>query len=262
MNDLKIPVLLYHQLFEKELNNHKYAIGKNEFERQIKYLSENGFGSFLINDLCKRFGSISTDKKPIAITFDDGNYSDYSIAVPILFKYGHVATFFVTVNWIGNKYFLKWSHLKEIIEIGMSVQSHSLTHSFLNDFKSIDIYKEIKGSKTFIEKKLNSKVEFFSLPGGFFKKKVLNVLKDANYIGLCTSEPGLNMLNFVEKDFFIFKRFLISRKTSFRNFKDIVHGKANIIGLCKTKHIVKKTAQKLLGNKIYYLLWSHLLKDI
>jgi peptidoglycan/xylan/chitin deacetylase (PgdA/CDA1 family) len=259
---LKVPILLYHQLFNKELNNEKYAISRNEFERQIEYLSNNGFKSILIDDLCESLKLKNTDKKPIAITFDDGNYSDYSIAVPILKKYGFVATFFVTVNWLEKKKYLKWSHIKKIKEAGMSVQSHSLTHSFLSDIKSNQLFKEIYESKKVIEERTNSRVHYFSLPGGFFSTKVLSVLKENNYIGVCTSVPGMNRLITEQKEFFILNRLLITRKTSFNKYKAIANGSSNVIALCKVEHYLKETGKKLLGKRNYYFIWSRLFREI
>ncbi len=102
---MKIPILLYHELFNAKFNRERYAINKEEFERQIKYLSENGFQSLSVGNFCNFQNSIDIDRKGIIITFDDGNFSDYSIAFPILKKYGFVATFFITVDWIGTKNF-------------------------------------------------------------------------------------------------------------------------------------------------------------
>jgi peptidoglycan/xylan/chitin deacetylase (PgdA/CDA1 family) len=259
---LKAPILLYHRLFNEKPDNHKYSIHKNEFEKQIKYLSDNGFQSILIKDLNKAHTYISSDKKPIAITFDDGNYSDYTIALPILRKFGFVATFFVTVNWIGKKNFLQWSHLKKICEVNMSVQSHSLTHPILSDLQSIKLYKEVSESKKIIENRINSIVNFFSIPGGFFSKELLSILKQVNYKGMCTSVPGLNAVNNKKKEFIIFKRLVISRSTSFENYKAIVNGNPYKIALCKIQHFSKYAVIKLIGTKNYYNIWSRLFRDI
>lgn len=175
---MKVPILLYHTLLNKELNREKYAINIEEFERQLQYLSENQFQSLLIDDFMGSQNSINRNKKGIVITFDDGNYSDYSIALPILNKYGFVATFFVTVNWITTKNYLDWSHIKEMIAYGMSIQSHSLTHSYLTDLSKGDLFRDLSESKNILEEKLNIPVKFLSIPGGgFFKKCFKNVKK-------------------------------------------------------------------------------------
>jgi peptidoglycan/xylan/chitin deacetylase (PgdA/CDA1 family) len=167
----KIPILLYHALFEGKANTEKYAIATDTFEQHINYLSEEGFGSISFNTFLNGFQPLP-NKKYVIITFDDGNYSDYSIAFPILQKYGFVATFFVTVGRIGTRDYLDWDHLKEMIDGDMSIQSHSLNHLFLSDLSKDNLCKELTESKRIIEEKLSA-VHFISLPGGFYSLQVL-----------------------------------------------------------------------------------------
>ncbi len=259
---MKVPILLYHALFDKEFNRERYAIGKEEFERQIRYLFENGFQSLLVDEFCHSKNYTDEVKKNIIITFDDGNYSDYSIAFPILKKYGFVATFFVTVNWIGTKNFVNWSHLKEMATEGMSIQSHGLTHSFLSDLSIDNLHKELFESKNILEDNLNMSVEFISIPGGFFSKKVLSMAKNGGYKGVCTSTPGTNVLNSSKKEFTILNRFVMTQKMYFQDFKAIVHGSQKKIILYKSQHYLKSSIKKILGSRRYYTLWSKFFREI
>ena len=258
---MKIPILLYHALFNnEELSKEKYAVNKGEFEKQIEYLAENGFQSLLVDDFCKPYNAADRNRNAIVITFDDGNYSDYSIAFPILKKYGLVATFFVITNWIGTKNFADWSHLKEMIENGMSIQSHSLSHSHLPDLSFDNLYKEVNESKNILEEKLNMIVNAISLPGGFCSRKVLNMAKDVGYKTVCTSVPGMNRIDSQEKQFSVLNRFAITRKTSFQGFKAIVHGDQKQLALYKVQHYLKSGAKKILGSKRYSTIRSKFLE--
>jgi len=259
---MKIPILVYHALFDKDLSRENYSINKEEFERQIRYLSENGFRSFLIDDFFRTHKAIDSNRKGIAITFDDGNISDYSVAFPTLKKYGFVATFFITVNWIGTRNFVNWQHLKEMIKDGMSIQSHSLTHSFLSDLSTVNLYKELYESKNIIEENLDKTVRFISIPGGFFSKKVLNMAEDVGYKGAYTSVPGLTMLDSKEMEFTLLNRFVITRKTSFQNFKDIVGEDWRYITTCKAQYYLKAGIKKILGNQKYYAIWSKFFREV
>ena len=126
---MKTSILLYHALFDHELRGEKYAINSAEFEEEIKYLSRNAFRSVLVSDLLRPSSTAGSVKKSVAITFDDGNFSDYGMAFPILKKYGFVGTFFVTVSRVGSKDYVSWDNLGEMAAAGMSIQSHSLNHS-------------------------------------------------------------------------------------------------------------------------------------
>ncbi|MBO05810.1 MAG: polysaccharide deacetylase family protein [Candidatus Pacebacteria bacterium] len=65
----------------------------NEFERQIKFLSEH----YSFASIEKVYGEAKKggDKKMCAITFDDGLKDQYENALPILQKYNATATFFI-----------------------------------------------------------------------------------------------------------------------------------------------------------------------
>ena len=259
---MKVPILLYHKLFDDNLSTEKYAISNKSFDEQMRYLSENGFHTVLIDDLFNKEGLRHTGQKVVLITFDDGNQSDYTIAVPILKKYGHVANFFVTVNWIGKKGYLKWSEIKEIQSLGMSVQSHSLSHTFISDLSAEELYKEVKESKIKIEDKLNCKVRYFSLPGGFYTRNILKVLKDQSYEGLCTSAPGLNSTALKDKYMTVLNRFLISRKTTLKRYISIINCESLIVSMLKAEHVLKSLAKTIIGSKNYYSIWSRYVRDL
>lgn len=256
----KIPILLYHALFDKEINAEKYAINKAEFERQIRYLSENGFKSLLPADFWGTQIAVGSNKKGVMITFDDGNYSDYSIAFPILKKYGFGAVFFVTTNWVGTKNYMTWSNLKEMAENGMSIQSHSMTHSFLSDLSPDNLYKELNESRNIIGENLDIIADYISLPGGFCSRKVLNTAKEASYRAVFTSVPGLNGFDCKGKEFTVLNRFVITRKTSFEDFKAIVNRDKKKIALYMLEHYFKNSIKRILGNKRYYTLWARFFK--
>ncbi len=256
---VKIPILLYHAMFEGKANAEKYAIAADTFEQHVSYLSEAGFEGVSFGAFLNGFQP-RPEKKYIMITFDDGNYSDYSIAFHILRKYGFASTFFVTVGRIGIRGYLDWGHVREMIDDGMSVQSHSLNHLFLSDLGQGDLREELVGSKKILEDRLSQPVDFVSLPGGFYSRGVLKAAQVAGYKGIATSGPGLNRLGETADKFKLYKRFTITRKTRMDSFQAIVHGSL----LCNAKshaiYRVKSVAQKVLGSRRYYAIWSKCFK--
>jgi peptidoglycan/xylan/chitin deacetylase (PgdA/CDA1 family) len=251
----KIPILLYHALFEGRSHTEKYAVAMDTFDQHMHYLSEKGFESIAFNAFLNGFQP-DPGKKYIIITFDDGNYSDYSIAFRILKRYGFVATFFVTVGRIGTRDYLGWDHLKEMIDGNMSVQSHSLNHLFLSDLRKDDLGKELVGSKKILEDKVSRPVDFISLPGGFYSRRVLKAAQGAGYKGVVTSGPGLNRLGTLGEEFRLYKRFVITRKMHIDSFQEIVHAHLLFNAKSQVVYQLKSMAQKILGSRGYYMIWS------
>jgi peptidoglycan/xylan/chitin deacetylase (PgdA/CDA1 family) len=255
-----IPILLYHEIFANAFKGEKYAIAVEEFERQMSYLSENGFLGFRLEEFIKHGSSADKSKREIIITFDDGNVSDYTIALPVLKNYGISATFFVTTNRISTKDYVDWPHLEEMIGNGMSIQSHSLTHSFLSELNRINLYKELFESKNDLQLKLNVPVDFVSLPGGFCSKAVLKMAEEVGYRGICNSVPGLNKMSEKRRGLIVLKRFAITKRINFQEFKAIVNGDWSYTTACKAENYFKAGIKKVLGAQRYYSIWSKYFK--
>jgi len=251
----KIPILLYHALFDGKSNNEKYAMSAGAFEHQIAHLAKHGAKSIDFNDLVNDQPT-DLNKKNVIITFDDGNLSDYEYAFPILKQYDFTATFFVTVNRLGTHGYLDWNHLNEMKNAGMSIQSHGLNHSFLSDLSSDELNAELDLSKKHLETRLRIPVNFFSLPGGFYSSRVLQAAKGAGYIGVATSCPGLNVKACNKDGLHLFKRFLVTRKTDLQDLQNIVSVKHSYIMKSRLLYQAKLMAKKILGSQQYYSLWS------
>lgn len=258
---MKMPIIFYHRLFH-DINDHeKYSIDQTEFERHLHYLSENGFQTISLEEMFAPSQQTSNSTKKIVITFDDGSDSDYLVAFPLLKKYGFVATFFITVNWIGTKGYVTWPNLIEMASCGMSIQSHGMTHAFLSDLNDDMMLSELIGSKNMLAKKLNMSVDFISLPGGACSSRVLKMAEHANYKGVCTSKPGLEVYPVEKRGCAVLNRFLITRQTRFEDFSSIIHGAKLKVMLSGFKYHITSNLRKIIGNRTYYMIWSKLLKN-
>lgn len=255
-----IPILLYHELFPADGSNSKnYSMTGETFESHVKYLSENGFRSLTPDDLIGG-GRIEKGGKGVIISFDDGYKSDYSTALPALKKFGMKAVFFVTAGWVGTAGFVTWEDLIEMRSLGMSIGSHGLTHRFLSDLDKNELRSELAESREALEKRLGARIGFLSLPGGFGSGRVLREAKAAGYRGVCTSIPGLNGARRGE-EFSVFNRFVMTRKTSFEEFKAVVNGDAGTLAAYRAKHHLKNGIKKVLGSKNYYALWARFFRQ-
>ena len=255
-----IPILLYHALYDRESNRERYSIRKEAFEDQMRYLSETGVQSLLLDEFFSIQQASERERKKIAITFDDGNESDYSIALPILKKYGLKATFFITVERISKNNYLSWSQLMKMNDHGMSIQSHGLTHAFLNCLTEGDAQRELLESKQEIQGRLGTEVNYFSLPGGFSSPFVLDLVEEAGYQGVCTSGPGLNLPGPGGEGLRIFKRMNMTKRISLGNFQRAAGGKRGYVARRRAEDLLKNGFKRVLGSNAYYSIWSKFFK--
>lgn len=104
-----VPILLYHHVVEEVQGEHNgVAVSRETLERQLRFLAEEGYHAVSSQELIDYvyYGGALPDK-PVYITFDDGYYSNYSIACPLLKEYGLKATVFAIGVSVGHMEYYK-----------------------------------------------------------------------------------------------------------------------------------------------------------
>ena len=77
-DSVKLPVIMYHSLLKDEKLQNDYTVSPTLFENDLKYLTENGYTTVVVNDLTDYvYGKKSLPEKCIMLTFDDGYYNNY-----------------------------------------------------------------------------------------------------------------------------------------------------------------------------------------
>jgi hypothetical protein len=130
-----IPVMMYH------------VVGRGRFERDLAYLRRNGYETIGLEDLLAwlRGEDPPLPQRPIALTFDDGKESLYSVAYPLLEDHGFRATAFICPWWadratadrLGAQQgrqptHANWDQLHEMDARGIiDVQSHTYSHALI-----------------------------------------------------------------------------------------------------------------------------------
>ncbi|MDR1208888.1 MAG: polysaccharide deacetylase family protein [Clostridiales bacterium] len=131
-----VPIIMYHRITPKRSELNTWAITPEEFESDLKFFSDNGFSTVFMSDLVSFVqGTGSLPDKPLVITFDDGDSSVLTRALPLLEKYDMRAVFAV-VGSITDEYstwdpgarkpHLAWDEVNQLISTGrFEVQNHS-----------------------------------------------------------------------------------------------------------------------------------------
>lgn len=234
--DLSYPRILMYHMISDHKKNAKFnglRVSPIEFEKQIKYLSSNGWNFFTMSELIEKKEDLPL--KSIAITFDDGYEDNFTNALPILKKYNVKATIYIVVD----RHDREWSSKRkmknndgelknepklsdeqifklidsELIEIG----SHTITHDNLPTLNEEEKDYEIKGSKNFLENKFSIKCNSFCYPFGLYDKKDIELVKNSGYTNATTTQKGIDNLN--NDNIYELKRITVSGKDNITSFK-------------------------------------------
>lgn len=259
-----IPILMYHEVDPRDTFAERYTVGARRFREQMSYLHDNGYRTISLEEYRRQAIERSSwpHDKQVVITFDDNHLSHFSICTPMLAEFGFTATFFVVTSFLDTTADLLYrEHLREMKRAGMSIESHSHTHRFLDDLNAADLDEELRAPRRVLEDCLGSEVRYMSCPGGRYNREVLDVAPSAGYYGVCTSVPGINQtaagrwpkgLN----------RFLISATTPLQTFAKIASGERNYVRREVLRDRAKTAVKGLLGNHLYHTLWQRYRKEL
>jgi peptidoglycan/xylan/chitin deacetylase (PgdA/CDA1 family) len=233
-------VLAYHELSLAPMD-YSYALSCRQFAEHLQLVAQ--------------LQQASNGKAAITLSFDDGHVSNYTHALSLLEKYSCKAIFFVIVGRVGeNKDSMNWDQLRELVALGHRVESHSFSHQFLTECSNSDLREELMRSKETLEGRLGNSVEALSAPHGRWNRRVLRACAEVGYRRLYTSNPW-SQSRFDDPIEVIGRLIMVQAMDADRLLGWLTMGHTQI-SLHRARHALKKSAQRVLGNKLYYHLWT------
>jgi peptidoglycan/xylan/chitin deacetylase (PgdA/CDA1 family) len=183
---MKLPILMYHSISD---GNNPLSVPIKNFEKQMKFMSHNGYKSINLKDL----SNLNRNDKFFIITFDDGYEDVFVNALPILNKYNFTATCFFVSKYLGkhniwdenksNYIKLNLMNKEQVYEWhknGMEVGSHSLDHKNLKDLDYNDKYSQITEPKKTFHELFSIDIKTFSYPFGGVDAQTVEIVRN-NY---------------------------------------------------------------------------------
>lgn len=176
----EVPVLCYHNFTES--TNTLTTLSRERFEVHIRSLVDSGYTSILPDQLYGYLTSeASLPSKPIMISFDDTRLAQYTIAAPILEKYGFKGVFFIMTVCVNKLNYMSSMMIAELSKRGHGIGVHTYDHPLVSDIKKDRWNQELKEPKTFLEKVIHNDVHYFAYPYGFWTDSCIGQLKKAGY---------------------------------------------------------------------------------
>jgi len=202
----QLAILNYHHLYDGDLKGSVYegngaVISVDMFREQMDYLRSENFYTATIEEL--QFfmeGKIDLPKKTVVITFDDGYYSNFEYAYPILKERGFKAALFVvglsteraSNGEVVNPRLIRMTYddieqARDVFTIG----NHSYDLHYLKDNQAVALLsteEEIKADILKVQELLNTR--YFAYPYGKYNETVVKVLKETNHLLAFTVDEG------------------------------------------------------------------------
>ena len=222
--EVDVPVIMYHLITEKPKYIGKYGVTPTEVEADLVYLKENGYTTVHMQDLVNFVErGDRLPKKPIVLTFDDGNSSDYTYLFPLLQKHEMKAVLAIigeatdrctndsADNPKGKYPNLTWPQIKEMYESELlEIQSHGYNmHGKLGSGKkrgeSADAYAarlttDLKKLQDACQAHLGYVPNTFIYPLGIVGEGSRQVFENLGMVASLGCEEGVTVVRQGDKD--------------------------------------------------------------
>ena len=215
-----VPVLYYHSVDPSEAN--EVIISPNKLREELTFIKESGYTTLTMSELNNYIlNNTPIPEKSIVITFDDGYADNYANAFPILKELDMKATIFVISNFTDNDgYYMTSQQLKEMSDYGIDIQSHTASHSHLNQLSYEEQLNELKTSKEKLESITGKSVISIAYPFGDYDDNSVKASKDAGYSLSFTTNRGLSDR---EDNPLILDRIYVSSTYTIDQFKEVLN---------------------------------------
>ena len=226
---LKVPILMYHSVTAEETKAGRYTVTAEEFESDMRWLSDHGYHTVFISDLENyvRSGTPLPDK-PVCVTLDDGYEDNLTLVLPILQKLDMKATVSVVGNFSSDKSagrtHLDWDDIRQMaasgnIEIGNHTYAmHYNSSSGRRGCKQMageSDGKYIAALESDLEKLQGELAEksgvtptVFTYPYGKISPLSETAVKTAGFGAALTTRPGMCWLSGDEEELYHLPRFI------------------------------------------------------
>lgn len=200
---MSVPILLYHHIDEpppRGVPARGNWVRPARFAAQMRLLKMLGIQGLSLKEAMPYIRGEKSGKVAV-ITFDDGAFSVYKNAMPVLDKYGFTATNFFVCDTIGrvNEWdkppcrsapLMTSAEMRNWAAHGHEAGGHSLTHPHLSHLPLPDAEKEIALSKQKLEDVFGFAVTSFAFPYGDENQIIQNFVRDAGYLCAVTTKRG------------------------------------------------------------------------
>jgi peptidoglycan/xylan/chitin deacetylase (PgdA/CDA1 family) len=231
----------------------RYAVALGRFQEHIGLMRQRGL---VITSVARRLDGAPAPAGGVALTFDDGHISNYEHAYPYLKEHGVEADFFINPASVARPGFASWLQLREMAAHGMSIQSHSFSHRFLDDLSEAELRDELIRSKKTIEDKVGVRVRLLAPPGGRLTSRAIALAAEIGYEGICGSQPG-RWDGRVGQG--VVPRFAVLATTPVTRLQRWVDGDWLAVSRERSRYRITYAAKKILGNGAYVKLRGWLL---
>ncbi|HEU5015672.1 MAG TPA: polysaccharide deacetylase family protein [Roseiflexaceae bacterium] len=182
-----VPVLCYHAIRDwlpsDTPNDRVYIVPPARFAAEIEQLARQNYHTISPDQL---YAHLTTNAplpdKPVLLTFDDSDATQWTHAVPLLQKYHLTATFFIMTVVLDKPGYLSRAQVKELDQQGMTIGAHTWDHHRVTRYTDADWDVQITRPTHELEEIVGHPIRYFAYPYGLWDTTSISHLKAAGFV--------------------------------------------------------------------------------
>jgi peptidoglycan/xylan/chitin deacetylase (PgdA/CDA1 family) len=127
----------------------------------------------------------------VRITFDDGNRTDVTVALPVLETFEFRAAFFLVSDRLGTPCYLGAGDVTRLRDAGMAIGSHGAAHVSWTTLHDAELTAQVARSLRVLSTLIGQPVTEVAVPFGAYDRRVLRLLRRLGVTGVYTSDTGI-----------------------------------------------------------------------
>ncbi len=236
------------------------------FEEVLQYIAANNLPIIPLDDIVAYMkGEKKLKIQSFSLTFDSGFLELYTLAFPLLKKYGFPATFFISPEFVGITQriehrlvqHMNWDQIRELEQNGMGIGFYGCKGGELAEQPVEEIVKEARAGKAECEKEINSKVLYYGIKEGMPSAQVTKSLKEEGFQAIFSQAPtkrsssayAMGRIQIDDNDLNIF---LVKTSRACLFFKDSRFWKyLRLMKIDRVSHFISDTINRLKGKEVH-----------
>ena len=171
-------------------------ISLDVFAAQLSFLREQGFAVLTLGAALEQLAEGADLPRPtVVLTVDDGYRSFLTGALPILRRFGYVATLFISTDNVGRAGFMTWVEIADLAAQGMEIGNHSASHAY---FLNLPVGQQLRAFEADVERAqaafqahLGWRPQLFAYPFGEYLPAWESVLQALGFKAAVAQNSGV-----------------------------------------------------------------------
>jgi len=182
---LRVPVLMYHRIMPRALAGDSLpslVVAPQLFAAQLAALQAAGWRTITLAQLATDLGAgVRPPPRTFVITIDDGHSDGFTYALPLLLRYGDVATYFIVTGRLGEPGNLTSDQVRQLAAAGMEIGDHTVSHVDLPSRPLAIAQEQITTAAETIRQLTGQRPTSLAYPYGSVNRSVVDLVRRAGF---------------------------------------------------------------------------------